>query len=125
MKRKAIKLYIVSFLIFFSAGMHPGFAQKNNKASQTNAAVTAIDPGRFDASWWNRAPVRLVQTNLREIDATMDVNAYIQSMVDASASVVLSHKATLSVQEHVYERRSGRRFSERLACKRNKSDRTI
>ncbi len=47
------------------------------------------DPGRYDNSWWNRAPYRLVQTNLREIDATMDTDAYVQSMVDASANVVL------------------------------------
>jgi len=51
--------------------------------------LSAIDPGRYDDSWWNRAPYRLVQTNLREIDATMDVNAYVQSMVDASATIVL------------------------------------
>ncbi|HEX8039759.1 MAG TPA: alpha-amylase family protein [Chryseosolibacter sp.] len=47
------------------------------------------DPGHYDNSWWNRAPYRLVQTNLREIDATMDTDAYVQSMVDASANVVL------------------------------------
>jgi hypothetical protein len=33
--------------------------------------------GRYDNTWWNRAPYRLVQTNLREIDATMDVDAYV------------------------------------------------
>src|SRR4051812_29464246 len=48
-----------------------------------------IDPGRYDTAWWKRAPYRLVQSNLREIDATMDVDAYVQSMVDASANVVL------------------------------------
>jgi len=47
------------------------------------------DPGRYDTTWWNRAPFRLVQTNLRETDAMMDVDAYVQSMVDASATVVL------------------------------------
>jgi hypothetical protein len=51
--------------------------------------LSTIDPGRYDASWWNRAPFRLVQTNLREIDATMDVDAYVQSMVDASVNSVL------------------------------------
>lgn len=51
--------------------------------------LSAIDPGRYDASWWNRAPFRLVQTNLREIDATMNVDAYVQSMVDASVNTVL------------------------------------
>ena len=51
--------------------------------------LSSIDPGQFDTTWWNRQPYRLVQTNLREIDATMDVDAYVQSMVDASASIVL------------------------------------
>ena len=55
----------------------------------SNAQFNGIDPGRYDGSWWNRAPYRLVQTNLREVDATMDTDAYVQSMVDASANVVL------------------------------------
>jgi hypothetical protein len=54
-----------------------------------NAQYNDIDPGRYDNSWWNRAPYRLVQTNLREVDATMDTDAYVQSMIDASANVVL------------------------------------
>ncbi|MBE7169473.1 MAG: hypothetical protein INR73_02725 [Williamsia sp.] len=51
--------------------------------------LSSIDPGHYDTTWWNRAPYRLVQTNLREIDAAMDVAAYVQSMVDAHASIVL------------------------------------
>ena len=54
-----------------------------------HAQLPPIDPGRYDNSWWNRAPYRLVQTNLREIDAAMDTDAYVQSMVDASANIVL------------------------------------
>lgn len=50
--------------------------------------LTTIDPGRFDSTWYNRAPMRFIQTNLREIDASMDVDAYIQSLLDASANVV-------------------------------------
>jgi hypothetical protein len=60
-----------------------------SKGAVTRTDLSAIDPGRYDSSWWNRAPYRLVQTNLREIDATMDVDAYVQSMVDASANIVL------------------------------------
>jgi len=63
--------------IFLIAGCHA-----------INAQVTR-DPGHYDNSWWNRAPYRLVQTNLREIDATMDTDAYVQSMVDASVNIVL------------------------------------
>ena len=54
-----------------------------------HAQLPGLDPGRYDDSWWNRAPYRLVQTNLREIDATMDTDAYVQSIVDASANIVL------------------------------------
>ena len=37
------------------------------------AQWSSIDPGRYDTTWWNRTPIRLIQTNLREIDALMDV----------------------------------------------------
>ena len=55
----------------------------------SGSSSSSVDPGRYDTTWWNRAPFRLIQTNLRETDATMDVDAYVQSMVDASANVVL------------------------------------
>lgn len=58
-----------------------------NKEGSTG--LTSIDSGSYGVTWWNREPYRLVQTNLREIDATMDVDAYVQSMVEASASIVL------------------------------------
>lgn len=48
-----------------------------------------LDPGRYDTTWWNRAPIRLIQTNLPENRALMNVDAYVQSMVDASANAVL------------------------------------
>lgn len=51
--------------------------------------LSGIDPGRYDSTWYNRAPIRLIQTNLREIDADMDVDVYIQSLVDASANAVI------------------------------------
>lgn len=57
--------------------------------SQSIIDLSAVNPGRYDTTWWNRAPYRLVQTNLRETDAAMDVNAYVQSMADAHASIVL------------------------------------
>lgn len=56
---------------------------------KNNSSISSIDAGRYDTTWWNRAPFRLIQTNLRETDAAMDVDAYVKSMVDASANVVL------------------------------------
>ena len=51
--------------------------------------LAAIDPGRYDATWWNHAPLRFIQTNLSEMDGGMDVDVYVQSIVDASANFVL------------------------------------
>lgn len=48
-----------------------------------------INPGHYDTTWWNRTPIRLIQTNLREIDALMDVDAFVKSIEGASANVVL------------------------------------
>lgn len=47
------------------------------------------DPGHYDTTWWNRTPIRLIQTNLREIDVLMDQDAYMKTIEDASANVVL------------------------------------
>ncbi|MFC1996319.1 alpha-amylase family protein [Chloroflexota bacterium] len=40
-------------------------------------------------SWWQGKSMRMVQTNLREIDAILDVEAYIRSLKEFSADVVL------------------------------------
>lgn len=53
------------------------------------AQWSSINPGRYDTTWWNRTPIRLIQTNLREIDALMDVDAFARSIEAASANVVL------------------------------------
>lgn len=82
---KSVLFYTVVGCLLFSA---KAFSQ-SARPPQAAVNLSAIDPGRYDASWWNRAPFRLVQTNLREVDATMDVDAYVQSMVDASANTVL------------------------------------
>ncbi|MCW3089444.1 MAG: Beta-galactosidase [Ferruginibacter sp.] len=53
------------------------------------AQLAPIDPGRYDTTWWNRTPIRLIQTNLREIDAMMDKDAFVNSIEAASANVVI------------------------------------
>lgn len=85
--------FIIIFLIaacisFLFSGCSSTKVSTNTKSASTTA-TSSIDPGRYDSTWWNRMPFRLIQTNLREIDAGMDVDAYVQSMVDASANVVL------------------------------------
>lgn len=39
--------------------------------------------------WWLENPMRMIQTNLREIDAQMDQDAYIKSLKEFNAEVVL------------------------------------
>lgn len=51
--------------------------------------LSKIDPGHYDKTWWNRTPIRLVQTNLPEIEGNMDRDAYVKSIIDASANTVL------------------------------------
>jgi hypothetical protein len=41
-----------------------------------------------DTAWWLR-PQRMLQTNLREIDATMDLDRYVRDVKDFGANVVL------------------------------------
>ena len=57
--------------------------------SNDQVDISRIDPGSYDSTWYNHAPLRFVQTNLSEIDATMDVDVYVQSLVDISANFVI------------------------------------
>jgi hypothetical protein len=58
--------------------------------NQTNKHVdlSEIEPGLNDTLWYHK-PLRFVQTNLSEIDAKMDVDIYVQTLVDASANLVV------------------------------------
>lgn len=58
--------------------------------SQSNRdLLSKIDPGSYDNTWWNHTPIRLIQTNLPEIEGSMDRDAYVNSVVEASANAVL------------------------------------
>jgi len=77
------------FLIII-AGVFLSSCQYSVKTSSAETIdVSKIDPGKYDGNWWNRVPYRLVQTNLPEIEALMDVDAYVKSMVDANVNIVL------------------------------------
>ena len=65
---------ILSFLMILGGIALAGCQHSGTKAID----LSTIDPGDYDSTWWNREPYRLVQTNLREIDASMDRNAYIK-----------------------------------------------
>ena len=80
---------IILFLTILSSGIVISCQHSGNTLKTGSVDLSNIDPGEYDTTWWNREPYRLVQTNLREIDATMDVDAYVQSMVDANANIVL------------------------------------
>ncbi len=51
--------------------------------------IASIDPGSYDSTWWNRTPIRLIQTNLPEIEGSMDIDTYVKSVMEASANTVL------------------------------------
>ena len=58
-------------------------------AALTTTSLFAAEPvNRAEPGWW-LTPRRLIQTNLREIDAGMDVAAYVASLKAAGANVVL------------------------------------
>jgi hypothetical protein len=77
MKNRLLFLAGFIFLIMLSC----------NQADQN--FLSSVDPGSYDGTWWNRTPIRLIQTNLPEIEGSMDRDAYVRSIVDASANAVL------------------------------------
>jgi len=73
--------------LFLFIGCFAAFLVSCNHKSQID--LTNIDPGSYDGTWWNRTPIRFCQTNFPEIYAEMDVDDYVQTMVDMSATDVL------------------------------------
>jgi hypothetical protein len=73
-------LYLASLLFLLQT---PCFSQLST------SELRQLKPGSYDNSWWNREPLRLIQTNLREIDANLDREKYVASMTEASANMVL------------------------------------
>lgn len=51
-------------------------------------AVVPIAQADNDLGWW-MTPHRMVQTNLREIDATMDTDQYVREVKEFGANIVL------------------------------------
>jgi hypothetical protein len=51
--------------------------------------LSAIDPGKYDTTWYNHTPLRFVQTNLSDMDGKMDVDVYVRSLVDLSINLVV------------------------------------
>ena len=74
-------------LFVFSIGCMVIFLMSCNHKSKVD--LSALNPGRYDSTWYNHRPLRFVQTNLSEIDATMDVDLYVKSFVDISANFVI------------------------------------
>jgi len=103
MKKKSSFLIVCIAIILAScnsanhAAKSAGSSPNVDAGSSADIDLSSIDPGRYDSTWWNRAPYRLVQTNLREIDATMDVDAYVQSMVDVLEADPQNTKAIINL----------------------------
>jgi hypothetical protein len=58
-------------------------------SQNSHVELSNIDPGQYDSTWWNRTPIRLIQTNLPEVEGNMNREAYVQSVLDASANALL------------------------------------
>ena len=51
--------------------------------------ATTIVLTRAEEGWWMTEPVRWVQTNLREVDASLDAKRLVTQLADMRANVVL------------------------------------
>ena len=56
---KIILSFIIGSIVIFKASCHP--AKSTGKTNYNNGSfdLSSIDPGQYDATWWNRAPYRL------------------------------------------------------------------
>ena len=57
-------------------------------AFSTLLMLAALPASSAESAWWLQ-PQRLLQTNLREIDARMDLDAYVAAAQDSGANIVL------------------------------------
>jgi hypothetical protein len=53
------------------------------------AKADSVEQERDTGEWWLKKPMRLVQTNLREIDVTLDIDAYMQQINKCKPDVVM------------------------------------
>ena len=67
---------------------HPGLTMVLSVILATLAANPTTGQGQDDPNWW-LTPHRLLQTNLREIDATMDTDQYVREVKEFGANIVL------------------------------------
>ena len=74
-------------LLCISLGLLATLMISCNQAGQPD--LSGIDPGQYDTTWYNHTPLRFIQTNLNETDADMDVDEYVQSLLDVSATMVV------------------------------------
>jgi len=79
---------ILAFWILFQLMNLPCYGAQGdlNKAGAGLASVPMEEEAK---RWWLTKPMRLVQTNLREIDAALDVEAYTQQIRRFKADVVM------------------------------------
>jgi hypothetical protein len=80
-------IIIMKKLISFSLFCFALVLVSCNRSNIINLSL--IDPGSYDTTWWNHTPLRFIQTNLNELDAGMDEDLYVQSLVNASVNLVL------------------------------------
>ena len=77
-----MKIVIIGWIVFLFL-----FLSCNRPGGLYELSVE--DSDIYEASWYNQAPLRFIQTNLNEKDALMDVDKYIKSIIDANANMIV------------------------------------
>jgi len=79
--------FINVFICYVSIGtmILPCYATKGD----TNSPAAGVSIKQEAGEWWLKKPMRMIQTNLREIDVTLDVNNFMQHISKFKPDVVM------------------------------------
>ncbi len=84
-KAKFMNIFICCVI---SVGLNlPCYAAKGD--SNSPSIGVSVKPERDIEAWWLKKPMRLIQTNLREIDVTLDIDIYMQQINKCEPDVVM------------------------------------
>ncbi|MHC4659987.1 MAG: alpha-amylase family protein [Planctomycetota bacterium] len=79
---------ILAFFMLFQGINLPCYGTQGD-LNEPEAGLASVTTEGDTKAWWLTKPMRLVQTNLREIDATLDVETYMQHVRQFNAEVVM------------------------------------
>jgi len=79
---------ILAFCMLFQGINLPCYGTQGD-LNEPEVGLASVTTEGDTKAWWLTKPMRLVQTNLREIDATLDVETYMQHVRQFNANVVM------------------------------------